>query len=112
MASTARVNFHNLQHMEREVHIISYFSLETDLARELGSWPEFVAGTEYSVDLKSLDSDEAVQVRYVENEDERYVSVKGSGSGSGSLFDRALGRVVYALAGHSDSLMIDRVSVK
>jgi hypothetical protein len=90
--------------MKRETHIISYFSLPTDLAGELRDWPEFVSGQEYSVDLKS--STETVSVRYVEDGDERYVSV--SGDGVGTLFDRVLGRVIYALAAHSDNLMIDR----
>ncbi len=92
--------------MKRETHIISYFSLPTDLASEMRDWPEFVSGQEYSVDLKSPDSTETVSVRYVEDGEERYVSV--SGVGAGTLFDRVLGRVIYALAAHSDNLMIDR----
>jgi len=92
--------------MNREVHIISYFSLPTDLAGEMRSWPEFVSGQEYTVDLKGRDSDEAVSVKYVEDGEEHYVSVKGIGTGA--LFDRVLGRVIYALAAHSDNLMIDR----
>lgn len=90
--------------MKRETHIISYFSLPTDLAGEMQNWPEFVSGQEYSVDLKS--SAEAVSVRYVEDGEEHYISV--SGDGPGTLFDRVLGRVIYALAAHSDNLMIDR----
>jgi hypothetical protein len=92
--------------MKRETHIISYFSLPTDLAGEVRDWPEFVQGQEYSVDLKSPGSAETVSVRYVEDGDERYVSV--SGEGAGTLFDRVLGRVIYALAAHSDNLMVDR----
>jgi hypothetical protein len=92
--------------MKREVHIISYFSLPTDLAVEMRDWPEFVAGQEYSVDLKSPTSEEAVCVRYVEDGEEHYVAV--SSSGTGTLFDRVLGRVIYALAAHSDNLMIAR----
>ena len=92
--------------MSREVHIISYFSLPTDLAAEMRGWPEFVSGQEYSVDLTGSGSDEAVSVRYVEDGEEHYVSVKGAGTGT--LFDRVLGRVIYALAVHSDNLMIDR----
>jgi len=37
--------------MKRDIHIVSYFSLPTDLAGEMRDWPEFVAGQEYSVDL-------------------------------------------------------------
>ena len=70
-------------------------------------WPEFVTGQEYSVDLKCSDSGEGVSVRYVEDGEEHYVSVNGSGAGS--LFDRVLGRVIYALAAHSDNLMVDRI---
>jgi len=90
--------------MKRETHIISYFSLPTDLANEMRGWPEFVSGQEYSVNLKS--SSETVSVRFIEDGEEHYVSV--SGDGAGTLFDRVLGRVIYALAAHSDNLMIDR----
>jgi hypothetical protein len=92
--------------MNQEVHIISYFSLPTDLAEEMRHWPEFVTGHEYSVELRSSASDEAVSVRFVEDGEEHYVSV--SGFGNGSLFDRVLGRVIYALAAHSDYVMVDR----
>ena len=78
--------------MRRETHIISYFSLPTDLAGEMRDWPEFVSGQDYSVDLKSSDSSETVSVRFVEDGEERFVSV--SGTGAGLLFDRVLGRVV------------------
>jgi hypothetical protein len=94
-------------HMKREVHIISYFSLPTDLAGEMCDWPEFVCGQQYSVDLKV--PGESVSVRYVEHGDAApYVAV--SGDGTGTLFDRVLGKAVYALAAHSDNLMIDRVA--
>jgi hypothetical protein len=100
------LSFGDFTPMNREVHIISYFSLPTDLAAAMGDWPEFVAGHEYTVDLKSSDSGEAVSVRFVEDGEERYVAV--SGTGAGPLFDRVLGRVIYALAAHSDNLMVDR----
>jgi hypothetical protein len=92
--------------MNREVRIFSYFSVPTDLAAEMRGWPEFIAGQEYSVDLKSPDSSEAVTVRFVTDGDERYVAV--CGSGAGPLFDRALGRVIYALSAHSDNLVVER----
>jgi hypothetical protein len=91
--------------MKREVHIFSYFSLPTDLAAEMRGWPEFVAGQDYSVELKNPSSGESVSVRYIEEGEERYVSV--AGSGNGSLFDKVLGCVIYTLAGHSDNLMVD-----
>jgi len=92
--------------MNRETHISSYFSLPTDLADEMRGWPEFVAGQDYSVDLKSSDSDEAVSVRFIQNADGHFVSVRGSGAGP--LFDKVLGRVIYALSAHSDNLMVDK----
>ncbi len=92
--------------MKRETHIRSYFSLPTDLAGEMRNWPEFVSGQDYTVDLKSSDSSEIVSIRFVEDGDERFVSV--SGAGTGLLFDLVLGRVIYALAGHSDDLMVER----
>jgi len=91
----------------REVHILSYFSLPTDLAASLQSWPEFQGGNEYHVDLS--DSREKVAVRLIEPNDESpYVSV--AGQGSGRLFDQVLGFVIHSLAAHSDNLMVDRVS--
>ena len=93
--------------MKRVVHIRSYFSLPTDLAGEMRQWPEFVVGEAYSVDLKSRDGSEAVAVRFVEqDEDGSYVSV--TSTEAGPLFDRVLGKVIYALSEHSDSLMVDR----
>lgn len=38
-----------------EVHVISYFSLETDLASEMSSWPEFKSGFGYAVELSAPD---------------------------------------------------------
>jgi hypothetical protein len=91
----------------REVHILSYFSLPTDLAASLKSWPEFQDGNEYHVDLS--DSRENGAVRLIEPKDESpYISV--AGQGSGRLFDQVLGFVIHSLAAHSDSLMVDRVS--
>jgi hypothetical protein len=70
-------------------------------------WPEFVGGEDYTADLRDDASDEAVTVKLITAEDENpYVSV--SGSGDGVLFDRVLGRVVYALSRHSDDLMVER----
>lgn len=93
--------------MARETHIISYFSLPTDLAAEMRGWPEFVSGQDYSVDLSSAESGETVSVRYVADGEDCYVAVRGDGTGT--LYDRVLGRVIYALASHSDNLMVDRL---
>jgi hypothetical protein len=93
--------------MTREIHIQSYFSLPTDLAGQMRNWPEFLSGAEYSVQLKNAQTGEVVEVSLVEPQDERpYVSVKSPNSGS--LFDRVLGKVVYALSEHSDDLIVDR----
>lgn len=89
----------------REVHIISYFSRETDLARAMRSWPEYVSGAGNEVTLR--DGEALVSIRLVDGE-EKYVSVVGSGNGL--LFERALGAALYALARDSDHLMVNCVS--
>ena len=89
---------------QREVHILSYFSLPTDLVGAMRDWREFKGGEGYAVDLESSEG-EIVSVRR-ESGDDQYVSVVGTGSGH--LFDRVLGRVVHALAADSDNLMIYR----
>ena len=99
-----------------EVHIISYFSLPTDLASEMKRWPEYVEGKEYSVRLNSPDTAETVEVALVERDDDAlverddeeppYVYVRST-TGK-ALFERVLGTVTYALAAHSDNLMIYR----
>lgn len=92
--------------MNREVHILSYFTLPTDVASAMQDWPEFTNGSDYAVDLKDPNSGEVVTVRLVVTDEETYVSV--SGSGGGTLFDKVLGRTLYELAAHSDSLMVDK----
>jgi hypothetical protein len=89
---------------KREVHVVSYFSLPTDLAASMRDWPEFKGGEEYSVDLESEDG-EVVTVRF-ESDEDKYVAVVGIGDGH--LFDRVLGRVIHELGAHSDNLMIYR----
>ena len=88
------------------LRIGSYFSIETDLAGEMRSWPEFVSGSDYDVDLRDSSTAESVTVRYIESGEEAHVHI--AGSGEGSLFDRVAGRVVHAMSAHSDSLVIDR----
>lgn len=94
--------------MKPEVHITSYFSLETDLAAELSSWPEFVSGREYDVDLESADRSQHVTVRFVSGTEDEGPYVRVAASAPGELFDRVLGRVTHAMAAHSDDLMIHR----
>lgn len=91
--------------MRREVQIVSYFTIPTDLAAEMRPRAEFESGSGYSVDLRS--GDEYVEVR-LEQADHRYVVVKSNNAGA--LFDRVLGRVIHALGMHSDNLMVDRIS--
>jgi hypothetical protein len=94
--------------MTQEIHIESYFSLPTDLAGEMRSWPEFVSGAEYSVELRDATTGEQVTVKLIKDGDEQpYVSV--SSVKSGILFDRVLGRVISALSRQSDNLMVDRM---
>lgn len=93
-----------------EVHITSYFSLETDLAAEMRSWTEFRSGSGYSVELATVDGGETVSVGLVEAAAEERAYVRVASPAPGALFDRVLGRVTYALAAHSDNLMIDRVT--
>ena len=90
--------------MGKEVIIWSYFSLPTDLASEMRDWAEFVSGKGYSVDLKSRKSGESVTVRLYEGWDDAYVMVNSPNAGE--LFDRVVGRVIYALSAHTDYLQI------
>lgn len=91
----------------REVHILSYFSLPIDLAATFSNWSEFRSGADYSVDFAALE--ETVEVRLVESTEEpSYVAVVGSGNGR--LFDQVLGAVLYAPGKNSDNLMVDRVA--
>ena len=91
-----------------EIHIQSYFSIETDLAAEFRDWPEFLEGKEYDVLLRS--DEEEVSTKYiVEKDDEyedRYVSVKSNINGA--LFQRVLGFTTYLLSQHSDNLTIQK----
>ena len=85
---------------DRDVRLDSYFSLPTDLAAELGTWPEFVSGHEYDADLRS--GDEFVSVRLEQDEGTRFVRVRGFGDGP--LFHRVLGTVMHALSAQSDDV--------
>jgi hypothetical protein len=82
----------------RTARIDSYFSLPTDLAAEMSLWPEYKWGEAYYVELKS--HVELVTIRLVPatDDDDKHVLVEGTGSGP--LFERALGCAVYALSAH------------
>jgi hypothetical protein len=86
----------------------SYFSLPTDLATELRSRHEFVEGAGYAAEMKGSHERVSVCHRPAADEDAAYVLVIGEGCGD--LFDRVLGRVVFALSAHSDSVWVSRWS--
>ncbi|HEX8410439.1 MAG TPA: hypothetical protein VF883_16355 [Thermoanaerobaculia bacterium] len=70
------------------------------------TWPEFVRGEEYSVELER--DDEQVSVFMVERsvDDHAYVVVRGEFGGR--LFLLVVGAVTYALAAHSDDVTVMR----
>jgi hypothetical protein len=86
--------------LRREVSIDSYFSMPTDLAVTMGSWPEFVSGSGYSVSLAS--EHEKVETSLEVDEGHPLVYVRGTGDGD--LYFRVLGATLYALAQHSDDV--------
>ena len=90
----------------REVRIDSYFSVPTDLAAEMRSWPEFVGGTGYDVELASGQERVKVELVGATADDCQYVRV--CGDSHGRLFVLVLGCVAYALASHSDSVQLMR----
>ena len=92
-----------------EVHISSYFSLPTDLASEMSDWLEFLEGEDYSVSLKSPETSETVEVSFVEATGDEGAYVRVRSTSGKALFERAFGAVTYALAAHSDHLMIHRL---
>ena len=92
-----------------EVHITSYFSIETDLAGQMRSWPEFRSGAGYAVELVSQDGSDAVSVSLVEEGAGEPAYVRVCSAAPSELFERVLGCVSYALAAHSDNLILDRV---
>lgn len=93
--------------MKKIVRVDSYFSLPTDLAAEFRSWPEFVSGSGYQVQMESS-SGESVFIRYQETETAQLMTVESAGNGD--LFERVLGRALYALSAHSDTVCIHRHS--
>ena len=77
--------------MRREIKIISYFSLPTNLAAEMSAWPEFVAGDGYTVDLADTATAETVSVKLIQEGEEQFVAVNGTRSST--LFAQVLGRL-------------------
>lgn len=99
-----------LAEMPAVVNILSYFSLATDLAVALSSWPEYRDGHEYDVTLYSIDGAEEVTTRLLHAEENGTPYVRVASSSGGALFERVLGRVVFELAAHSDDLTVTRHS--
>lgn len=96
-----------MNELVERLHIRSYFSLETDLADILSTWPEFVSGKEYEVELRSQVTDEIVTTRFIGEDEVGYISV--SSFSAGPLLERAVGCIVYYMSAHSDNLMISRI---
>ena len=94
--------------VRRILRVDSYFSLPTDLAAEFRPWREFVDGAGYAAELKGSEERVSVSLRPATDEDSAHVLV--AGEGRGDLFDRVLGRVVFALSAHSDSVWVSRWS--
>ena len=90
------------------LRIDSYFSFPTDLASEMSSWPEFVEGREYSLKLKDVANGEEVSVQLVEATEDDHSHIRIRSNKNGILFDRVVGRVVYALSANSDNAMVGR----
>jgi hypothetical protein len=90
----------------RTARIDSYFSLPSDLAYAMSSWPEFVEGSGYMVRLRS--ESESISVDYVTGDDEDSNHVVVRATGSGPLFHAVLGCAAYELAVHSDNVCVAR----
>ena len=90
--------------MKPRAEIFSYWTFETDLAKEMQQWPEYVSGSGYSVDLNSPTTGECVEVRLTEGDEDRWITV--SSSSPGALFERVLGRVTMAMAKNSEISVI------
>ena len=89
---------------EAELQIVSYFSIETDLAKAFSGWPEFVEGEGYRVLLKSSGG-EQVDIEYEEKEEMSYIKIYSNKGGK--VFERAVGLSTYLLSQHSDNLVVN-----
>src|SRR5215211_6890646 len=92
--------------MSQEIIVSSFFRLPVDLTAELQDWQEFVEGEGYSVDLEDKITGETVTVRYIEDWEGNYLSIKSTAPGK--LFDRVVGCVVRTLSMHSGYLKVRR----
>jgi hypothetical protein len=71
-----------------EVHITSYFSVDTDLANQMHFWAEFRSGAGYWVELATPDQTQAVSIPLVERTVDESAYVRITASAPGPLFDR------------------------
>jgi hypothetical protein len=74
------------------------------LAAAIRSWPEFVDGSGYDVDLEG--PEEKISVRHHDTEEDPHILI--SSSSPGPLLERVIGLVTFALSAHSDYLMVYR----
>lgn len=75
----------------------------------MNTWPEFVEGIEYSVDLRDSVTDEAVSVRLIDpktDDDHPHIQIRSNKYGT--LFERVVGRAVFAMSAHTDNLVLMR----
>lgn len=86
------------------VRIDSYFTLPTDLASAMRSWPEFVSGDGYRVELADGGAHVNVSLVPAVADDCQHVIVQGDSADR--LFQAVLGHVTYQMAAHSDNLTI------
>ncbi len=91
--------------MSVQIFVLSYLSRPTDLAAEMCAWPEFISGEGYSVELRGSTPEDVVGVGM--NADREVVV---SAPVASLLFDRVVGRVVYALSADTESMLIRRAS--
>jgi hypothetical protein len=91
--------------MRVQVHIRTYDTIPTDLAGEMQKWQEFVRGQGYTVHLRDDNVGDEVSVHMKDTPDD-FPTVIVEGASRTVLLDRTVGRVVQALAEHSDNLMV------
>ncbi|HUF05522.1 MAG TPA: barstar family protein [Aridibacter sp.] len=86
-----------------EFGIVTYDSIPTDLASELRNWPEFVDGRR---DQVLLSSGEEEANSWKVHDPGGFPTIVCEGLSRSPLLDKLLGRVIQALAEHSDNLMV------
>ena len=93
--------------MREQIHIATYDSIPTDLAAEMRTWPEFLSGEGYVVKLRDEKTSDDVSV-WMSDDPADFPTVIVEGRPRTSLFDKVVGRVIQALAEHSDDLRVCR----